>query len=734
MDWNVLETKKENSFKEQVNQIYKSINYFQTKIISEIQPKLVSEEILLDSKNWWHIEEEGLHIYSVENDLFFANSMERSNYASFMEKNVAFTRLPEYMIRVLPEEKLRIHFEVEQSEGIQAKLAIAEYDGYEKEQTTLISVEEEQFITLGKNTEFLRLALKVSGKGIVRIKNIILERIFQPSVKGSASLTTLKNPIEAIKEFRDLKVACIFDEFTMTNYSSEVDLITFTPENWQTVLTENKPHILFVESAWHGNFDSWQYKIGKYANVHRDELFALLKWCKEQGIPTLFWNKEDPIHFEKFIDSAKRFDYIFTSDANKIEDYKKQAKHEHVYALPFAANPTLHNPIQLSEPRKDAICFAGSYYANRHQERRQIMDEMLEISKEFGLVIYDRNFERTEPEFRFPKQFSENVVGSLPYNEIDKAYKGYRFMLNVNSVIHSPTMFSRRVFEGMACGTPIISSYSEGIDRLFGNLVMISQKPEELRKQLQGMKKNETLYRRKSLEGIREIYEKHTYKHRLQFILGKLGVQTEIKVKQNSVTVIYFAASENDIRQAINEFEKQSYPEKQLAIFIQDIENFSDINHIYNDYQSEKVAIYLVDYLDHYSDFFTLFSTDFMTMWNDKHFYGRNYLKDLMLASIYTDADFIGKSSYFLFEHEELASVNQLSEYIYTSELLPSRSIIRTDFSFKKGLNVVLEEFRQDHNLAPYMSQGAKFFSSDKFNFIENGGRATKSLSDQVEI
>lgn len=734
MDWKVLETKKENSLKEQVNQIYKSINHFQTNIIAEIRPKLVSEEVLLNSENWWHIEEEGLHIYSVESDLFFANSKNRSNYASFMEKNVAFTRLPEYLIRVLPEEELRIHFAAEQSEGIQAKLAIAEYDGKEKEQTTLISLEEEQFVTLGKNTKSLRLALKVSGKGIVRIKNIILERVFKPSPKKLINHQTLRNPIDAVKEFRDLKVACIFDEFTMTNYSSEVELITFTPENWETVLSENKPHILFVESAWHGNFDTWQYKIGKYANVHREELFALLEWCKEQEIPTLFWNKEDPIHFEKFIDTAKRFDYIFTSDANKINDYKKQAKHEHVYALPFAANPTFHNPVQLPEPRKNAICFAGSYYANRHPERRRIMDEMLEISKAFGLVIYDRNFERPEPEFRFPNQFLENVVGSLSYSEIDKAYKGYRFMLNVNSVIHSPTMFSRRVFEGMACGTPVLSSYSEGIDHLFGNLVMISRKPEELSKQMMKMMEDETLYRRKSLEGIREIYEKHTYKHRLQFILGKLEVQSEIKVKSPSVTVIYFASSEKEIQRVRDEFEKQSYSAKQLAIFIQDVENFSDINHIFNDYQSEKVSIYLFEYLDHYTDFSSLFSTDFMTMWNDMHFYGRHYLKDLLLASIYTDADFIGKASYFLLEHDQLASVNQLSEYIYTNELLPSRSIVRTDFVFKKSLKTVLKDLFKDVNLSSYMSQGAKFFSSDKFNFIENGAQVEKHLSEQVEI
>ncbi|NGY93841.1 glycosyltransferase family 1 protein [Bacillus megaterium] len=53
--------------------------------------------------------------------------------------------------------------------------------------------------------------------------------------------------------------------------------------------------------------------------------------------------------------------------------------------------------------------------------------------------------------------------------------KGYKVMLNVNSVKYSQLCFSRRVFEGLACGTPIISSYSEGVKRMFKDIVLISE-------------------------------------------------------------------------------------------------------------------------------------------------------------------------------------------------------------------------------------------------------------------
>ncbi|NGY76377.1 hypothetical protein F6Y02_08630 [Bacillus megaterium] len=103
----------------------------------------------------------------------------------------------------------------------------------------------------------------------------------------------------------------------------EVNLLTFTTENWKEILIENTPDLLFVESAWRGNFGAWEYKIAKYNNQDKTPLFDLLRWCKENNIPTVFWNKEDPIHFEKFIDTAKLFDCIFTTDADMIPNYQK---------------------------------------------------------------------------------------------------------------------------------------------------------------------------------------------------------------------------------------------------------------------------------------------------------------------------------------------------------------------------------------------------------------------------
>src|SRR5690606_8059964 len=212
-----------------------------------------------------------------------------------------------------------------------------------------------------------------------------------------------------------IKMACIFDEFSLECFASEVNLITFNTENWKKTLQSEKPDILMVESAWRGNNGAWEYQIGKYNNNNNNaKLKELVSWCKRNRIPTVFWNKEDPIHFEKFIDAASLFDFVFTTDMNMINKYKDLVMHNRVYSMQFAANPAKHNPIKLINEKINKISFAGSYYANRHEDRRKDMDKMLRIASEYGLDIFDRNYERNKREdshFRFPEYLAKDIVG-----------------------------------------------------------------------------------------------------------------------------------------------------------------------------------------------------------------------------------------------------------------------------------------------------------------------------------
>ncbi|BDZ42873.1 hypothetical protein GCM10025865_21720 [Paraoerskovia sediminicola] len=48
------------------------------------------------------------------------------------------------------------------------------------------------------------------------------------------------------------------------------------------------------------------------------ELRGITRWCRENDVPTVFWNKEDPVHFDLFVATAALFDVVFTTDVDSI--------------------------------------------------------------------------------------------------------------------------------------------------------------------------------------------------------------------------------------------------------------------------------------------------------------------------------------------------------------------------------------------------------------------------------
>jgi hypothetical protein len=142
-----------------------------------------------------------------------------------------------------------------------------------------------------------------------------------------------------------LRVACILDDSAFEWFQYECTLIPLGLDTWKDILQMEKPDMLLVQSAWEGNYGEWRYKISNLQKKSDRTLLELVNWCKENSIPTVFWNKEDPYHLNTFYFAAKHFDYIFTTDSSCVEKYKRLVKHNNVYVLPFGVQPRIHNPI-----------------------------------------------------------------------------------------------------------------------------------------------------------------------------------------------------------------------------------------------------------------------------------------------------------------------------------------------------------------------------------------------------
>ena len=431
---------------------------------------------------------------------------------------------------------------------------------------------------------------------------------------------------EILPEKRNLpRVMSITDEFTTDCFKSDVALIQPRPDNWQSLFDSQNPDLIFIESAWKGNYGSWQFRVANYSNKPGNELNQLNDYCRYRSKPTVFWNKEDPVHHDKFMDAACSADYIFTTDANMIPSYKEKTGNNNVYALPFAAQPKLHYPAPL-EGRIKKVCFAGSWYGNRHQTRGEDMQWLLNAALPLGIEIFDRNF--GSESFNFPDNYHPFIRGGLPYAKLCEEYRRYRLFLNVNSVTDSPTMFSRRVFELLACGTPVVSTYASGIQQIFGDdIVWMVKNEKEAKIAIDTLLNDDDEWFRRSQAGIRAVFSNHTYSHRFRQVYDTCQIQWPIDGTEK-IGVIIKIYDESTLRKAINFIESQSL-EKFQIIFIKP--EHLDLSHItlknlsvLNDNQD------LLDWLQ--ASTITLISNIDVSTNYDEH-----YLKDLHNASIYAD-------------------------------------------------------------------------------------------------
>ncbi|OSI09499.1 CgeB family protein [Neisseria canis] len=278
-----------------------------------------------------------------------------------------------------------------------------------------------------------------------------------------------------------MKCYLISDELTRQSLLCEDINIQ---ESWWQLSNKDNP-ILLVESAWNGYKNCWKYKVAAYPDNPKrtnKKLVRLVQTAKDKGIPTVFWNKEDSIHFDRFIDSAKHFDHIFTVDQNCVERYRVVVPSETtVDVAMFPVQPRIHN-YQGFNFKYMAANFIGSYSKHIHNKRRERQELLFRAAAKAGLpvTIFDRNSDRKSDNYRYPEaEFGLTVRPAVDYVQTADIYRQFAVSLNVNTIEDSPTMFSRRVVEVLACGGILVSTPSLAMDRLFKDYCHIVHSEDE---------------------------------------------------------------------------------------------------------------------------------------------------------------------------------------------------------------------------------------------------------------
>ncbi|WP_321819960.1 MULTISPECIES: glycosyltransferase family protein [unclassified Burkholderia] len=506
------------------------------------------------------------------------------------------------------------------------------------------------------------------------------------------------------QRMKQLKIAAIMDEFTFGSYDPECNLLQLTPAHWQTELNAFNPDMLFIESAWRGKDDLWGSKVGHLSQ----EVVGIVQWCRDHKIPTIFWNKEDPVHFETFLTTAKLFDFVFTTDIDCIHRYKAALGHERVYLLPFAAQPLVNNPVEKYE-RKDAFCFAGAYYVRYPERTRDLGNFIVNLPEFRPLEIYDRNYGKSDANYQFPDEYQPFVVGNLPYAEIDKAYKGYRYAINLNSIKQSQSMFARRVYELLASNTITISNFSRGVQLMFGDLVVTSDSGAEIRRRLEALGSDEAGARKLRLAALRKVMLEHTYQDRLAYVISKVSEET-LPSLLPQIIVIAHAKDQVQADCLLRAFERQQYQAKTLVLVVP--EKFQpagvpdgDTVRVLSSLESDTVMLHAL-----------ASPVAWLSVMVADDYYGAHYLMDLALATRYSQALAIGKVAQYVWSGSKgLSLLREDTAYTSVAEVDARSGIAR----FDTLPAVSLREWMRELYTARFEHKSC--FAVDEFNYCRSG-------------
>lgn len=550
-----------------------------------------------------------------------------------------------------------------------------------------------------------------------------------------------------------LRAAVILDDFSMLAWSYEFETVKVTPSGWPEQLTDRSVDLLLVESAWHGNSDAWQYQLtGSKAPSPR--LRELVAHCRERGIPTVFWNKEDPPHFEDFLETARLFDQVYTTDVTLLPRYREELGHDRVAVLPFAAQSAVHNPIRPKHGHQARdVAFAGMYFAHKFPERREQMDLLLggaldaSTRMETGLEIFSR-FLGDDQRYQFPGELADRVVGSLSYDRMLTAYKAYKVFLNVNSVVTSPSMCARRIFEIAASGTPVVSTPSPAIGKFFeADEVPVVDSREDAAQAVRALVRSVELRDRTVHRAQRRIWHEHTYTHRARTILDTVGLGTDagrIGLPGGAglppVSVLAVTNRPHQLPHLIDQVGRQSGVELQLLLVTHGFEaEHAMVN------RARDLGVSSVVAMEAPSPW-TLGAClnaaveradgDVLSKMDDDDLYGELYLHDLLRAREFSGADVVGKHAHYMYLEGTDTTLLRFpwQEHRFTDRVMgPTITAGRDLFTAHPFADVSRGE--DTAFLASVVEADGRIYSADRFGFIqwrrgENGDHAW-SASDR---
>ena len=301
-------------------------------------------------------------------------------------------------------------------------------------------------------------------------------------------------------------------------------------------------------------------------------------------------------------------------------------------------------------------------------------------------------------------------------------------------------MMSRRVYELLACGTPVISTPSLALEKQFPGIVQVASNAKEANAIAKRLLENEWEWLRISHLGYREVMLKHTYEHRAIQIANILGNNIQ---KDDALASIVMASNRpHFIDRIVENICQQTYSTMEAVIIAQ---NYSDqqLQDLENKIKSsgkklENLHIIRNDSEDtlgkRLNQGVALSKGEYVAKFDDDDFYFPNYLQDMLIPFKFGDYGIVGKKEIFIYlESQDKTFVRFSGQRHMETNFLTGATLVFSRTALSKLQFGDLNRGEDSNILEQAQKLGIKMYVTDPFNFVVFRAKNTINHTWQVD-
>jgi hypothetical protein len=302
------------------------------------------------------------------------------------------------------------------------------------------------------------------------------------------------------------------------------------------------------------------------------------------------------------------------------------------------------------------------------------------------------------------------------------AYTSYKVFLNVNSVTTSPSMCARRLFELSAAQTAVVTGPAASIEGYFGEDVTVVADAEQTRTELAVLLRHSEFRERRALRAHRRVFDEHLYAHRVATVLGAAGQTVDADVP--SVTIVVPTNRPAQLDDVFGFVGRQRHDRIQLVLVQHGFEvSESDLTRRAKETGVDELVVRAAGAAVTLGRCMNLgleaADGEFVAKMDDDNWYGPNYLRDLVRAFSYTDAEVVGKWAHLVHLQRSRATLLRFPEAEHRYVKLVQGGTIVARRSTARQLQFDDLPRRVDTTfLERVTAAGGKVYSSDRFNFV----------------